>query len=165
MDCASIDDFLNEDTFLGKFISSFMQRQEVKIFLSSLLNPLIIDIENNSIDNYLGISLYAIQDFIKSKNEKENKVINENNNETISSNEIEDILLNNISKCSIIFGKIKKENEITRKGYINDEMEEDEEEEESEDENDEEMEKKAQQRKSFKQKKFLNNKNEIEYIL
>ena len=159
MDCASIDDFLNEDTFLGKFISSFMQRQEVKIFLSSLLNPLIIDIENNSIDNYLGISLFAIQDFIKSKNEKENKVINENNNETISSNEIEDILLNNISKCSIIFGKIKKENEITRKGYINDEMEEDEEEEESEDENDEENFENLNQKNNIKEK----DKKEIEF--
>ena len=63
----SIDDFLNEDTFLGKFISSFLQRQELKIFLSSLINPLIIDIENNSIDNYLGISLFEIKDFIKNK--------------------------------------------------------------------------------------------------
>ena len=60
MNSASIDDFLNEDTFLGKFISSFMKRPELKVFLSILLNPLIIEIENNSCQNYLGMSILAI---------------------------------------------------------------------------------------------------------
>ena len=51
MNTASVDYFLSENSFLGKFISSFIKRQEIKIFLSSILNPLIVDIENNSIDN------------------------------------------------------------------------------------------------------------------
>ena len=69
MNSASIDEFLNEDTFLGKFITSFLKRQELKVFLSTLINPFILDIENNSSNNYLGMSLFAIRDFLKEKNQ------------------------------------------------------------------------------------------------
>ena len=30
---ASINEFLNDDSFLGKFISSFLKRQKLKLFL------------------------------------------------------------------------------------------------------------------------------------
>ena len=53
MNSASIDEFLNNKTFLGKFISSFLKSQEYKFFLTNLLNPFIRDIENNNSDNYI----------------------------------------------------------------------------------------------------------------
>ena len=136
MNSAAIDYFLNDDTFLGKFISSFLKRQEIKVFLSSLINPLIIDIENNSTDNYLGISLFAIKNFIKTKKQYEDNAVR--NEEDINFDDIGNILLKNINKTSIMFKKFKKENEKKKINFINSETEE-EEDEESDEENDEEI--------------------------
>lgn len=106
MNFASIDEFLNEDSFLGKFISSFLKRQELKLFLSTLINPFINDIENNSSDNYLGMSLYAIKDFIMEKNK--NKIITLDNQDFNDLNEIDNIMFKNIPKSSIAFKKKNK---------------------------------------------------------
>jgi len=154
----SIDDFLNEDTFLGKFISSFLQRQELKIFLSSLINPLIIDIENNSIDNYLGISLFEIKDFIKNK-----KCGKNNNDEKDLNKKIDIILTNNIPKCSIIF---KKEKEIKEKEYLDFENEEEDNFEESDEDSDEENEEEIIENynKSI-DKKIIEFNNNYKYIM
>ena len=132
MSTASVDYFLEEDTFLGKFISSFIKRQEIKIFLSSLLNPLILDIENNSIDNYLGMSLFGIKKYIKMKKRYENNNNDNNNDENneINFDEINNILFKDIPKTTIIIKNKtikKKENK-----YINDEDEEEEDEESDE---------------------------------
>ena len=70
MNSALIDEFLHDSTFLGKFISSFMKRQELNVFLSILLNPLIASIENED-DECLDMSLFSIQNFIKNKKKKE----------------------------------------------------------------------------------------------
>ena len=112
MNSASIDEFLNEDTFLGKFITSFLKRQELKVFLSTLINPFILDIENNSSNNYLGMSLFAIRDFLKEKNQYENNFqINIDDNSDFNDwNELEMILLKNIPKTSILLKK--KRNKI-----------------------------------------------------
>ena len=106
MNFASIDEFLNDDSFLGKFISSFLKRQELKLFLSTLINPFINDIENNSSDNYLGMSLYAIKDFIMEKNK--NKTITLDNQDFNDLNEIDHIIFKNIPKSSITFKKKNK---------------------------------------------------------
>ena len=106
MNFASIDEFLNDDSFLGKFISSFLKRQELKLFLSTLINPFINDIENNSSDNYLGMSLYAIKDFIMEKNK--NKNISLDNQDFNDLNEIDHIIFKNIPKSSITFKKKNK---------------------------------------------------------
>ena len=50
MNSASIDEFLNDTSFIGKFISSFMNKRELKVFLTMLLNPLILSIENSGIE-------------------------------------------------------------------------------------------------------------------
>ena len=44
MNSASVDEFLNETTFVGKFISFYMNEKELKIFLTMLWNPLISSI-------------------------------------------------------------------------------------------------------------------------
>ena len=46
MNSASIDEFMHDSTFLGKFISSYTKRQELNNFLNILLNPMITAIEN-----------------------------------------------------------------------------------------------------------------------
>jgi hypothetical protein len=149
MNAAYSEDFLDENTFLGKFINSFIKRQEIKIFLSSLINPLLLDIDNNSNDNYLGLSLFAIEDYINEKKNKENK--NRKNDDKYFNNfinfnsrkDLEDFLFNDITKSSIVFKSNKKENAIINN--MSEKQETDEEEsneksdEESEEENDEEI--------------------------
>ena len=103
MNSASIDEFLNDDTFLGKFISSFLKRQEFKVFLTTLINPFIRDIENNNSDNYIGMSLFAIKDYLKEKNKTENeKIINIEISEDLDDwEEMKKFLFENIPKTSI----------------------------------------------------------------
>ena len=72
MNSASIDEFMHDSTFLGKFISSFMKRQELNVFLATLLNPMIGSIENEN-DGCLDMSLFSIQNYIKKEREKEEK--------------------------------------------------------------------------------------------
>ena len=139
MNSASIDEFLNEDTFLGKFITSFLKRQELKVFLSNLLNPFILDIENNSEDNYLGMSLFGIRDYIKEKKNKNKKDIDDSL--AINDwNELELILLKKIPKTSIVLKRKRKKNNEEKKETNNIEKNEEEEEEDEEYENEEENE-------------------------
>ena len=105
MNFASIDEFLSDDTFLGKFISSFLKRYELKHFLSSLINPFILNIENSKGDDYCGMSLVKINEYIK---EKINDGSLKKNYKTISFN-LEDILFNNITKSSIVINNDDQE--------------------------------------------------------
>ena len=50
MNSASIDEFLSDASFIGKFISSYMNKRELKVFLTMLLNPLILSIENSGLE-------------------------------------------------------------------------------------------------------------------
>ena len=50
MNSASVDEFLSDNTFLGKFISSYINKRELKVFLKMLLNPLILSIENSGLE-------------------------------------------------------------------------------------------------------------------
>ena len=118
MNTALIDDFLNESSFLGKFCSTFMNRQEFKLYLSMLINPVILSIENEN-EECLDMSLISIRDFIinkkkEKKNEKANNPNNDNTNnintKIIKDEEKEDInyeelLFNNIPKSKVIFKK------------------------------------------------------------
>ena len=100
MNSALIDDFLNESSFLGKFCSTYMKRQEFKQYLSMLINPLILSIENEN-NECLDMSLISIRDYIKTK--FKDKRINKNNiNENI---DYAKILFSEIPKTKIIFKK------------------------------------------------------------
>ena len=50
MNSASVDEFLSDNTFLGKFISSYINKRELKVYLKMLLNPLILSIENSGLE-------------------------------------------------------------------------------------------------------------------
>ena len=102
MNSALIDDFLNESTFLGKFCSTYMNKQEFKLYLSILINPLILSIDNEN-DDCLDMSLLSIRDYIRNSN-KERKSKN-NENEQIN---VKDILFNGIPQTKIIFKKINE---------------------------------------------------------
>ena len=73
MNSASLDEFLSDESFIGKFISSYIKRQDFKLFLNNLLNPLIASIENNDSD-CLDMSLNDIKnDLNKADKVKEGK--------------------------------------------------------------------------------------------
>ena len=105
MNFASIDEFLSDDTFLGKFISSFLKRYELKQFLTLLINPFILNIDNSKGDDYCGMSLIKIKDYI---NEKINNGYLEKENAPNDFN-IHRALFENITKSSIVFNKENEE--------------------------------------------------------
>ena len=100
MNSASIDEFLHDSTFLGKFMSSFTKKPDLNNFLSILLNPMISSIENKSDDDCLNMSLFAIQNFIR-------KDFNNSNKVEIKMIKIDDekFLFKTIPKTSIHFKK------------------------------------------------------------
>ena len=118
MNSASIDEFMHDSTFLGKFISSFMKRQELNVFLAILLNPMIASIENQN-DGCLDMSLFSIQNYFKNDKDKEEKgkkkedkgkIISKNKDkgfEMKNSDEIitEENIFKNIPKTKIQFKK------------------------------------------------------------
>ena len=111
MNSALIDDFLNDSTFLGKFCSTYMNRQEFKLYLSMLINPLISSIENEN-DECLDMSLMSIRDFIRKKLKDKKNIFDLDNKINIKEDKeinYEKILFNKIPKTRIIF---KKNNEL-----------------------------------------------------
>ena len=102
MHSAVLDDFLNESSFLGKFCSTYMNKQEFKLYLSILINPLILSIDNEN-DDCLDMSLLSIRDYIRNINKEKKIKINEN--ERIN---VKDFLFNEIPKTKIIFKKINE---------------------------------------------------------
>ena len=117
MNTALIDDFLNESTFIGKFCSIFMNRQEFKLYLSMLLNPVILSIENEN-EECLDMSLISINDYINRIKEKKNEKGNANNktaNETKEDLDYESLLFSQIPKSKIVFKKnVELEEELEK---------------------------------------------------
>ena len=100
MDNASLDEFLDNNNFLGKFISSFVRRQEMNIFLSMLLTPLINSIENVD-KECIDLSIKSIQKFIL---RKYNKKFNTNTYKNFPYNYHKN-LYSKIPKSNLIFNK------------------------------------------------------------
>ena len=101
MDNASLDEFLDNNNFLGKFISSFVRRQEMNIYLSMLLTPLINSIENVD-KECIDISLKSIQKYIIRKQKGKFKP---NNNDKNILYDYSQNLYNKIPKSNLIFKK------------------------------------------------------------
>ena len=92
MNSASVDEFLSDNTFLGKFISSYINKRELKVFLKMLLNPLILSIENSGME-CMDMSLQNI-----------NREVNKRKDERISDKNF-DAWLREIPKTNINFKK------------------------------------------------------------
>ena len=107
MNSASIDEFLNDTSFIGKFISSYMNKRELKVFLTMLLNPLILSIENSGLE-CMDMSLNNINNEIIKKKMGREKESSENNFDI-------DYFLEKIPKTTIHFKKhyvLENEQEI-----------------------------------------------------
>ena len=92
MNSASVDEFLSDNTFLGKFISSYINKRELKVFLKMLLNPLILSIENSGLE-CMDMSLQNI-----------NREVNKRKDERISDKNF-DAWLREIPKTNVNFKK------------------------------------------------------------
>ena len=128
MNNASLDDFLDDNKFLGKFISSYLRRQEMNIYLSLLLTPLINSIENVD-KECIDISLISIQKYIFKK--EKGKIKFNNINDLANKKKLfnyKENLYNKIPKSNLIFKKnyeldIEKEEEENRVNKVIDEFE------------------------------------------
>ena len=105
MNCATLDEFLSDTSFLGKFISTYVRRHEMNIYLSMLLSPIINSIENVDKD-CLDLSLSSVQRYVFRKEKGRFKFSNINNMEKKKDLfDYENRLYNKIPKTNIIFKK------------------------------------------------------------
>ena len=73
------EDFLNNKSFSGIFLSSYSQRQEIIGYISMLINPTILSIENNP-EECFDISINAIKKYLKKLENQTNSSFNYNVN-------------------------------------------------------------------------------------
>ena len=70
MNSAAIDDFLSDNTFIGKFISLYVKKDKFKLFFGKLLSPILLAIDNSD-EDCLDISLANIKSkLLKQKKER-----------------------------------------------------------------------------------------------
>ena len=129
MGAACSDDFLNNNSFLGIFLSSYSKRQENIGYISNILNPIIFRIDNDERE-CIDMSITSIKrDIDKSEKENKEKKNNYNSNklEKIDYSKgpraIKEFLLGKIPKTKIKFKKYieleaEKEKEDDIKPYI-----------------------------------------------
>ena len=81
MQSANVEQFLNDSTFIGTFMSVFSKQNDLNTFLSDLLWKLMYEIENKA-EECLDVSLYAIQRSFEreEKKKKEGEKDNEKKN-------------------------------------------------------------------------------------
>ena len=114
---ASLDDFLNDESFLGIFLASYSRRSEVMGFISMIINPLILSIDNLNRD-CLDLSIASIQKYCEKNENKDrrNSSIYNEFNEHKELNKIKTFLFSEIPKSRIKFKnnfelEAEKENE------------------------------------------------------
>ena len=114
MGAASSEDFLNNDSFLGIFLSSYSKRQDIIGYISMILNPIILSIDNND-KECLDLSINSIKKYLEKKN-KEAKAKKRNTSAIRNKSEekmdfskgpkaIKDFLFGKIPKTKIKFKK------------------------------------------------------------
>ena len=113
MKAMTIDIFLNENTFFGKFINHLMRKPELKIFLSRLLSPIILSIEYEK--DEINTSIFSLDNNRNISNKIKNL---ENNYKNVNN-----FLFNEISKTSVKFKNFleleeQKEKESKRKNSV-----------------------------------------------
>ena len=102
----SPDDFLNNNSFLGIFLTSYAQRQEISGYISMILNPLIISIDNDPKD-CLDLSIISIKKYLdKAEKIKRTSITSKNEEIKIDFDRaicIKDYLFEKIEKTKIKF--------------------------------------------------------------
>ena len=69
------EDFLSNKSFSGIFLSSYSQRQEIIGYISMLINPTIVSIDNNP-EECFDLSINAIKKYLKKLENQTNSSIN-----------------------------------------------------------------------------------------
>ena len=103
MGAASTEDFLNNNSFLGLFLSSYSKRQEIIGYISMILNPIILAIDNNERE-CLDLSITSIKGYLEKLEKKKNKKPNLSK----KSEEKLDFLRGPRALKEFLFGKIPK---------------------------------------------------------
>ena len=103
MNSAIIDEFLNDNSFMGKFLTTYVRKDEFRLFFGKLLKPIITSIENKD-EDCLDISITNIKSKLTKKERfgsNPNKNINSNKEEELDFSE----LYKDIKKTTIEFKK------------------------------------------------------------
>ena len=72
MNSATVDDFLNNNSFLGKFLTTYVKKDEFRLFFGKLLKPLILSIDNQD-DDCLDLSIINIKSKLNKKEREKEK--------------------------------------------------------------------------------------------
>ena len=114
MNSAAIDDFLNDNSFIGKFLSVFVRKDEFRLFFGKLLKPILIAIENKD-DDCLDISILNIKSKLNKRDKEKEKIgpnsnnISTNNKDNLNNKEDDtdyfSILYKDIPKSTVEFKK------------------------------------------------------------
>ena len=109
MNSATIDDFLNDNSFIGKFFTVFLRKDEFRLFFGKILKPILITIDNQD-DDCLDVSLLNIKAKLnKVEKIKEKANLNSNNKDILNNKEEEEeyfnLLYKDIKKSKVTFKK------------------------------------------------------------
>ena len=106
MGIASPDDFLNNNSFLGVFLSSYSKRQDIIGYISMVLNPIILSIDNED-KECLDLSINSIRKFLDKEDKEKRNIIKKPNHERMDFNRgpyaLKDFLFSKIPKTKIKF--------------------------------------------------------------
>ena len=109
MNSATIDDFLNDNSFIGKFFTVYLRKDEFRLFFGKILKPILLTIDNQD-DDCLDLSLINIKAKLNKKEKFKEKTALNPNNKDISNNKEDEVnfslLYKDIKKSKVIFKKI-----------------------------------------------------------
>ena len=121
MNSATIDDFLNDNTFIGKFLSVYVRKDEFRLFFGKLLKPIILAIDNKE-EDCLDVSITNIKSKLNKKEKIKDKEKPGQNSININSSISKDISNNkddetdfNILFKELLYKDIKKSTVIFKK--------------------------------------------------
>lgn len=105
MGIASPDDFLNNNSFLGVFLSSYSKRPDIIGYISMMLNPIILSIDNEG-KECLDLSINSIKKYLD-KEDKEKRNMRKSYHDRMDFNRgpnaLKDFLFSRIPKTKIKF--------------------------------------------------------------
>ena len=103
---ACLDEFLSNNSFIGLLLSSYTKRQEIIGYISMILNPIILSIDNDNRD-CLDLSIASIKRNLEKQNIRRPSIssnyINRNQDMNFYSKDIKGFLFDKIPKTKIKF--------------------------------------------------------------
>jgi hypothetical protein len=108
MCAAAPEEFLNNDSFLGIFLSSYSKRQEIMGYISTILNPIILYIDNQERE-CIDLSITSLKRYLdkqeKDKKAKKRNSIKDKIDFTKGQKALNDYLFGRIPKTKLKFKK------------------------------------------------------------